>query len=80
MKKEELVHLHILLAQFKRYCEENHLGADFNNYTALDIPPLQVHRNKEEHKRAILVLATELAVSLQETNKQSKNENPSKTT
>ena len=60
MKKEELVHLHMLLAQFKKYCEENGLDCDFSKYERLDISPFQVHRSKEEHKHAILVLGTEL--------------------
>lgn len=61
MKKEELVHLHMLLAQFKKYCEENCLNADFSKYNELGISPFQVHRSKEEHKQAIFVLLTELA-------------------
>jgi len=61
MKKEELVHLHMLLAQLKRYCEGSDLGWDFEKYDALGITPFQVHRSKEEHKQAIFVLGTELA-------------------
>jgi hypothetical protein len=61
MKKEELVHLHMLLAQFKKYCEENGLKGDFSRYNALGISPFQVHRSKDEHKQAIFVLMTELA-------------------
>ena len=64
MKKEELVHLHMLLAQVKKYCEENGFGYDFGRYDALDISPFQVHRSKDEHKRAILVLGSELVASL----------------
>ncbi len=61
MKKEELVHLHMLLAQMKKFCEENSLDCDFSRYKELQISPFQVHRSKEEHKRAIFVLGTELA-------------------
>jgi hypothetical protein len=61
MKKEELVHLHMLLAQLKKFCEENGLDCDFARYKELEISPFQVHRSKEEHKRAIFVLGTELA-------------------
>lgn len=60
MKKEELVHLHMLLAQFKKFCEGNGMNGDFSKYDRLDISPFQVHRSKEEHKQAILVLGTEL--------------------
>lgn len=61
MKKEELVHLHMLLAQFKKYCEVNGVNADFSKYNELGISPFQVHRSKEEHKQGIFVLVTELA-------------------
>jgi len=61
MKKEELVHLHLLLAQLKKYCEQNDVGCDFAKYNELGISPFQVHRSKEEHKQAVFVLGTELA-------------------
>ncbi len=61
MKKEELVHLHMLLAQLKRYCEENNLNCDFSEYNEMDISPFQVHRSKEDHKQAIFLLVAELA-------------------
>ena len=60
MKKEELVHFHILLAQFKNFCEEIGFSGDFSNYEGLGVSPFQVHWSKEEHKRAIFVLANEL--------------------
>ncbi len=61
MKKEELVHLHLLLAQLKKYYEENDVDCDFTKYNELGISPFQVHRSKEEHKQAVFVLGTELA-------------------
>jgi hypothetical protein len=61
MKKEELLHLHMLLAQLKKYCEEHGLDCDFTKYNELAISPLQVHRSKEEHKQAIFALGSELA-------------------
>ena len=61
MKKEELVHLHMLLAQLKKYCEETGVDCDFKKYKELEISPFQVHRSKDDHKQAIFVLGTELA-------------------
>jgi hypothetical protein len=61
MKKEELVHLYMLLAQLKRYCEENDLNCDFSKYDKLGISPFHVHQSKEGHKPAIFLLVTELA-------------------
>ena len=60
MKKEELIHLHMLLAQLKEYCEKTGLDCDFTAYNELGISPFQVHRSKEEHKQAVFVLGTEL--------------------
>ena len=61
MKKEELIHLHLLLAQFKRSFEDVGLEYGFTRYEELNISPSQIYRSKEEHKRAIFVLASELA-------------------
>jgi hypothetical protein len=66
MKKEELVQLHMLLLQFKKFCEEHGYVSEFSHYHQLEISPFQVHRSKEEHKRAIFVLVTELVASLTE--------------
>lgn len=59
MKKEDLVHLHVLLAQLKIYCVDNE-AKGFEKYDALGITPFQIHRSKEDHYDAILVLATDL--------------------
>jgi hypothetical protein len=64
MRKEELLHIHMLLAQFKKYCEEDGLISDLRKYDALRISPFEVHRSKEEHKRAIFILCTELVAAL----------------
>lgn len=61
MKKEELLHIHLFLAQVMKYFEENGLNCDFKRYRELEISPFQIHRSKEEHKQAIFVLGIELA-------------------
>jgi len=60
MKKDEVVHLHMLLAQLKKFCEQNGLDCDFSKYQELDISPFQIHRSKDEHKQAVFVLLTAL--------------------
>ncbi len=60
MKKEELVHLHLLLAQLKKYCEIEGVNCDFARYNELGITPFQVHRSKDDHKQAVFILGTEL--------------------
>ncbi len=61
MKKEEVVHLHELLVRVKECFEENSMNCEFEKYNELDITPLDMQRSKKEHKRAIFVLASELA-------------------
>ncbi len=60
MKKEELVHLHLLLAQLKKYCELEGVNCEFKRYNELAITPFQVHKSKNDHKQAVLILGNEL--------------------
>ncbi|MFB0544217.1 MAG: UPF0058 family protein [Asgard group archaeon] len=62
MKKEELIHLHMLLTQVKKFFEEQSLDCDFSKYNEMKLSPLQAYRSKEEHKQAIFVLAFEMAL------------------
>ncbi len=70
MKKEEIIHLHMLLAQLKEFCEQNGLACDFVRYESLGISPFQVHRSKEEHKQAIFVLLSEIVSAMTRKNSQ----------
>ncbi len=61
MQKEELLHLHMLLVHVKKYYESI-TGEEINteHYTALNISPVHIHKNKISHKRAILTLGNEI--------------------
>ena len=61
MHKEELIQLHTLMTQMKKYFEENGSNNGFNIYDNLGISPVHVHRSKAEHKHAIFVLGGEIA-------------------
>lgn len=61
MKKEEVVHLHMLLAQLKKFFEQHGLDCDFSKYLELGISPFHVPRSKDEHKQAVFVLCTTFA-------------------
>ncbi len=61
MHKEELIQLHTLMTQMKKYFEENGSDNGFNIYDNLGISPVHVHRSKAEHKHAIFVLGSEIA-------------------
>ncbi|MBE0516751.1 MAG: UPF0058 family protein [Methanophagales archaeon] len=62
MNKHEMVYLHMLLTQLKKYFEEQGLTHDFSKYNDLGISPFQMRQSKEEHKQAIFVLAEELSL------------------
>jgi hypothetical protein len=57
MKKTELVHLHMLLTHFMKYCEEKGVNCEFTEYKELSISPFQIQRSMKEHKQAIFALA-----------------------
>ena len=58
--KEELIQLHTLMVQMKRFFEDSGKG-EFSQYQSLQISPIHVHRSKAEHKHAIFVLGREIA-------------------
>ena len=68
MKKTEMIHLHMLLAQFKKYCEEKGLDCDFAKYKELSISPFQVNRSMQDHEQAIFVLALALLAAINRKN------------
>ncbi len=61
MHKEELIQLHTLMAQMKKFFEGSDNSASFDIYENLGISPVHVHRSKAEHKHAIFVLGSEIA-------------------
>jgi hypothetical protein len=61
MHKEELIQLHTYMAQMKRYFERRGITHEFDDYKALSISPVHIHRSKADHKRAIFILGGELA-------------------
>ena len=58
MKKQELIHLHGLLAQVQTHYETD-TGNDVDNseYASLGVEPTSIHRSKTEHKEAVAALA-----------------------
>ncbi|MDF1557983.1 MAG: UPF0058 family protein [ANME-2 cluster archaeon] len=66
MHKEELIQLHTLMAQMKKFFEKSGDSASFNIYENLGISPVHVHRSKAEHKHAIFVLGSEIAKIISE--------------
>jgi len=58
MKKQELIHLHGLLAQVEDHYE-NETGNEVTHdeYTSLGARPTSIHKSKTDHKAAVFALA-----------------------
>ena len=66
MQKEELLHLHMLLIQVKKYYESiDNEEIATGKYDKLNISPVHIHKNKICHKEAILTLGEELVGYIQ---------------
>jgi hypothetical protein len=62
MKKQELIHLHGLLAEVrKRYADRTNGSPDLSTYESLSTRPTSIHHSKTDHKEAIITLSDELA-------------------
>ncbi len=59
MHKDELLQLHSLLCQMKRFFEEAGVAGDesFRSYQDLEVSPQHIHKSKTDHKRAVFLLA-----------------------
>lgn len=66
MKKQELIHLHGLLAEVSNYCREtNDAPVDLENYHTLGIRPTSIHKSKTEHKDAVFALTHGITSSIE---------------
>ncbi len=68
MKKQELIHLHGLLAEISTEFED-HSGKTLpmDEYETLGVRPTSIHRSKTEHKAAVFALADCITESMSET-------------
>ena len=58
MKKQELIHLHGLLAQVQNhYEEETGNVVEHDEYDTLGVQPTSIHKSKTDHKAAVFALA-----------------------
>jgi hypothetical protein len=57
MKKQELIHLHGLLAQVQNHYEEKTGNTvKHDDYTTLGVQPTSIHKSKTDHKAAVFAL------------------------
>ncbi|WP_290819004.1 UPF0058 family protein [Halovivax sp.] len=58
MKKQELIHLHGLLAEVSNQCGVwTDCPVDLEEYESLGIRPTSIHKSKTDHKAAVFALA-----------------------
>ncbi|MFB6298008.1 MAG: UPF0058 family protein [Salinirussus sp.] len=68
MKKQELIHLHGLLAQVQTHYEkETGEGVEHDEYHELGVQPTSIHKSKTDHKAAVFALARGITSEMQST-------------
>ena len=65
MKKQELIHLHGLLAEVRKHHEERTgASAEYESYSSLGVRPTSIHKSKTDHKAAVFALADGITVDM----------------
>ena len=67
MKKQELIHLHGLLAQVQNhYEEETGNTVEHDEYAKLGVQPTSIHKSKTDHKAAVFAMAKAITSEMHE--------------
>ena len=67
MKKQELIHLHGLLAEVGNYYEEEHsTEVNLDDYESLGVRPTSIHKSKTDHKAAVFAMAKAITSEMTE--------------
>jgi len=65
MKKQELIHLHGLLAQVQHHFEkETGKTVEHDRYVSLGVQPTSIHKSKTDHKEAVFALARDITAEM----------------
>jgi len=57
MKKQELIHIHGLLAEVQsQYEKQNSRNIDLSEYDRVGVKPTSIHHSKTDHQEAIFAL------------------------
>ncbi len=67
MKKQELIHLHGLLAEVRKQCEFWNEDIDLEAYEELGVKPTSIHKSKTDHKAAVFKLTEGITEPMDET-------------
>ena len=66
MKKQELIHLHGLLAEVSTHCQmSGDITPDLAEYESLGVRPTSIHQSKTDHKEAVFALAEGITTDLE---------------
>ncbi|EMA52801.1 MULTISPECIES: UPF0058 family protein [Halococcus] len=58
MKKQELIHLHGLLAEVRKHHQaRTGTAVEYEGYESLGVRPTSIHKSKTDHKEAVFALA-----------------------
>lgn len=67
MKKQELIHLHGLLAEVSNDVSEHYnTELDLEEYNALGVRPTSIHKSKTDHKAAVFALSRGITGEMEE--------------
>ena len=67
MKKQELIHLHGLLAEVGNYYEaEQTTEVNLDDYESLGVRPTSIHKSKTDHKAAVFAMAKAITSEMAE--------------
>lgn len=67
MKKQELIHLHGLIAEVTHYCEmHDGVSVDLTDYQSVGTKPTSIHQSKGDHKDAVFALIEGLTDAIPE--------------
>jgi hypothetical protein len=67
MKKQELIHLHGLLAEVGNYYESEHsTEVNLEEYESLGVRPTSIHKSKTDHKAAVFAMAKAITSEMTE--------------
>ncbi len=66
MKKQELIHLHGLLAEVRKQCEFWDEDVDLDAYEELGVKPTSIHKSKTDHKAAVFKLTEGITAPMEE--------------
>ena len=67
MKKQELIHLHRLLADVRKQCLFWDNEMDLTMYEELGVKPSSIHKSKTDDKAAVFKLTAGITDSMEET-------------